>query len=131
MTEADAGPEVAAVQEPTPVASENEVLERAGPAVRRLMREHDVDSNAIRGTGRGGRITKSDVLDYIAQDSDAAGTQKYDAPTEVPSTPSAPERTERTEHTDRSERHQSLRAHQAHRAHQALQQGTVVNSAYP
>ena len=88
--EADAGPEVAAVQEPTPVASENEVLERAGPAVRRLMREHDVDSNAIRGTGRGGRITKSDVLDYIAQDSDAAGTQKYDAPTEAPSAPGAP-----------------------------------------
>ena len=88
--EVEAGPEVAAVQEPTPVASENEVLERAGPAVRRLMREHDVDSNAVRGTGRGGRITKSDVLDYIAQGSDAVGTQKIDAPVAAPSAPGAP-----------------------------------------
>ena len=77
--EATAVPEVATVRESTPTAADNEALERAGPAVRRLMREHQVDSNAVRGTGRGGRITKSDVLDYIARGSATTGRQEKDA----------------------------------------------------
>ena len=35
------------------------------PAVRRLVAEHNLDVKKIRGTGRGGRITKEDVLDFI------------------------------------------------------------------
>ena len=37
-----------------------------GPAVRKLVEEHDLDPGAIAGSGREGRITKGDVLDYIA-----------------------------------------------------------------
>jgi 2-oxoglutarate dehydrogenase E2 component (dihydrolipoamide succinyltransferase) len=37
-----------------------------GPAVRKLVEEHDLDPGSIAGSGREGRITKSDVLDYIA-----------------------------------------------------------------
>ncbi len=32
------------------------------PVVRRLLAEHDLDPSAIKGTGRGGRITREDVL---------------------------------------------------------------------
>ena len=39
---------------------------RMGPAVRKLVEEHDLDPAAISGSGREGRITKGDVLDYIA-----------------------------------------------------------------
>jgi 2-oxoglutarate dehydrogenase E2 component (dihydrolipoamide succinyltransferase) len=39
---------------------------RMGPAVRKLVEEHDLDPSAIAGSGREGRITKGDVLDYIA-----------------------------------------------------------------
>jgi 2-oxoglutarate dehydrogenase E2 component (dihydrolipoamide succinyltransferase) len=39
---------------------------RMGPAVRKLVEEHDLDPAAIAGSGREGRITKGDVLDYIA-----------------------------------------------------------------
>jgi 2-oxoglutarate dehydrogenase E2 component (dihydrolipoamide succinyltransferase) len=39
---------------------------RMGPAVRKLVEEHDLDPTAIAGSGREGRITKGDVLDYIA-----------------------------------------------------------------
>lgn len=39
--------------------------EGLSPAVRRLVAEHDLDINKIRGTGRGGRVTKADVLDFI------------------------------------------------------------------
>jgi 2-oxoglutarate dehydrogenase E2 component (dihydrolipoamide succinyltransferase) len=39
---------------------------KMGPAVRKLVEEHDLDPTAIAGSGREGRITKGDVLDYLA-----------------------------------------------------------------
>ena len=36
------------------------------PAVKQLAREHDVDLSSISGTGEGGRVTKKDLLDYVA-----------------------------------------------------------------
>jgi len=38
---------------------------RLSPAVRRLVSEHQLDVSAITGTGRDGRITRRDVVDYI------------------------------------------------------------------
>jgi len=38
---------------------------KMGPAVRKLVEEHDLDPKSIAGSGREGRITKGDVLDYI------------------------------------------------------------------
>lgn len=35
------------------------------PAVRRLIAEHNVDPKNISGTGRGGRVTHTDVLEYV------------------------------------------------------------------
>lgn len=35
------------------------------PAVRRLIAEHNVDPKNIQGTGRGGRVTHTDVLAYV------------------------------------------------------------------
>jgi 2-oxoglutarate dehydrogenase E2 component (dihydrolipoamide succinyltransferase) len=39
---------------------------RMGPAVRKLVEEHDLDPGSIAGSGREGRITKGDVLNYIS-----------------------------------------------------------------
>ncbi|HKN87988.1 MAG TPA: dihydrolipoamide acetyltransferase family protein [Nitrospiraceae bacterium] len=39
------------------------------PAVKQLAREHGVDLSQVKGSGAGGRITKKDVLDYVAQHS--------------------------------------------------------------
>ena len=38
---------------------------RLSPAVRRMVEEHDLDVNEIDGTGRGGVVTKGDVLQYL------------------------------------------------------------------
>ena len=35
------------------------------PAVRRLLREHELEASQIAGTGGGGRITREDVLGYV------------------------------------------------------------------
>ncbi len=37
------------------------------PAVRRLILENQLDPGVIKGTGKDGRITKTDVLDYLQQ----------------------------------------------------------------
>ncbi|HKO24194.1 MAG TPA: dihydrolipoamide acetyltransferase family protein [Chloroflexota bacterium] len=40
---------------------------RYSPVVRRLAQEHHLDLSQISGTGLGGRVTKDDVLQYIAE----------------------------------------------------------------
>lgn len=40
---------------------------RLSPAVRRAVRQHDVDVSAVAGTGRDGRITRADVDHYVSE----------------------------------------------------------------
>ena len=48
-------------------SSHVEERQRISPLARRLAREHDIDLNAIAGTGVGGRVRKEDILAYVAQ----------------------------------------------------------------
>lgn len=50
------------------------------PAVRRLLKEHNVDSSQVKGTGKGGRITHDDVLGYVRARSASGSTEKRTAP---------------------------------------------------
>ncbi len=45
---------------------------RLGPAARKLVEEHKLDVSRITGTGKGGRITKEDIVKYMKSDA-AAG----------------------------------------------------------
>jgi 2-oxoglutarate dehydrogenase E2 component (dihydrolipoamide succinyltransferase) len=58
------------------------------PVVARIAAEHNVDVGSVEGTGRGGRVTKKDILGYI--ESGEAG--QAPAPAEAPAeeAPSAP-----------------------------------------
>jgi 2-oxoisovalerate dehydrogenase E2 component (dihydrolipoyl transacylase) len=62
------------------------------PAVRMLVREHDVDLAQITGSGIGGRITKKDVLEYVQQRDAGAvgGTASARTPAGVPA-PATPQ----------------------------------------
>src|SRR5580765_4508640 len=42
------------------------------PVVARIASEHNVDPSQVSGTGRGGRVTKKDILDFIEQGPPAA-----------------------------------------------------------
>ncbi|HUD97596.1 MAG TPA: 2-oxoglutarate dehydrogenase complex dihydrolipoyllysine-residue succinyltransferase [Woeseiaceae bacterium] len=44
--------------------------DKLSPAVRRLLDEHDLDATVVIGSGRDGRITKSDVMEYLKSHSD-------------------------------------------------------------
>ncbi len=81
-----ASPPVSPTAPAAPVA---EYEGRMTPAVRRLAREHAVDLSRVPGTGFGGRVTRDDVLRYVAARGDssapltAAGSAP--APTTAPS----------------------------------------------
>jgi len=65
-------------------ASTHEKL-RSSPLVRRIAKENDLDLARVPGTGSSGRITKEDVLGFIAQKGDAKT-----APAAAPASPAAP-----------------------------------------
>jgi pyruvate/2-oxoglutarate dehydrogenase complex dihydrolipoamide acyltransferase (E2) component len=45
-----------------PAPADHDPNARMTPAVRRLLREHDLDAAQVKGTGGGGRITREDVV---------------------------------------------------------------------
>ena len=53
--------------EPAPTGEQHH-----SPAVRQMAKEHGIDLSHVKGTGVGGRVTKKDVLDFIAQSGDRA-----------------------------------------------------------
>lgn len=57
---------VAAAQEETPTKAQS-------PAVRRLILEHELDPSKIPASGKAGRLTKTDVLEYIENQKSNAG----------------------------------------------------------
>ncbi len=60
--------------------------DRLGPAARRLVEEHKLDSAAIAGTGRDGRVTKADVLDYLETRRATSSESEEDSPIAVATT---------------------------------------------
>lgn len=71
---------------PEPAAARGEAVipeeMRTSPAVRRLAREHRLDLTKIEGSGREGRVTKQDVLEYLE-------SAPEEAPEAAPAEPAA------------------------------------------
>ncbi len=66
---------------------------RMTPAVRRLVREHDLDVSTLSGSGTGGRVTREDVLNFINQrgaPAPASAPQPQPQPVAPPPQPVAP-----------------------------------------
>ncbi|CAG8639158.1 17357_t:CDS:2 [Rhizophagus irregularis] len=54
-----------------PLISGEKTHTLATPAVRRVAREHNIDISNIKGTGKNGRITKENILNYVAAGKEA------------------------------------------------------------
>jgi 2-oxoglutarate dehydrogenase E2 component (dihydrolipoamide succinyltransferase) len=71
----DAEPDESPEEEDEEAAEPGKAAGRLSPAVRRLVDEHELDPNDIRGRGRDGRITKADVMEFLEK-REAAGKDK-------------------------------------------------------
>jgi pyruvate dehydrogenase E2 component (dihydrolipoamide acetyltransferase) len=97
-SEGDDAAAEAAKPEPLPAEPEKPSAEPAGdgrregkfvsPVVARIAAEHDVDVTRVEGTGRGGRVTKKDILAFI--ESGAQAPVPEAAPQAEPAAPEAP-----------------------------------------
>ncbi len=68
---AEAAPAAAAAEPESSPAAEApppKSAPKTSPAVRRLLDEHDLDATMVTGTGKDGRITKADVMNFLKQD---------------------------------------------------------------
>jgi 2-oxoglutarate dehydrogenase E2 component (dihydrolipoamide succinyltransferase) len=70
---------------PAPVAKAAEAP--LSPAVRKMVEENKVDTTAVAGTGKDGRLTKGDVIAHLEKPAAPAPVQ---APAPAPRAPSAP-----------------------------------------
>ena len=109
------------------------------PAVRRLVVEHGLDPNAIPASGRGGRLTKEDVLEHLSQGKPAASAQpapKAEAPStgDTPRTDASPAGGDTSGERDGRERLEQrvamtrLRARVAERLVQAQQTAAILTT---
>jgi 2-oxoglutarate dehydrogenase E2 component (dihydrolipoamide succinyltransferase) len=80
---AAAGAAVAAPQEKPKAKAQPQKTAPALPAAQKLAAEKNVDTTAISGTGRGGRVTKGDVLGAI-QSAPQPAAKTSDAPAAAP-----------------------------------------------
>ena len=70
--------------EPKVMLRENvDMKTRFSPVVLRLAREHGIDLSKIKGTGRGGRITRKDILKYIKAEEERKESEMTMTLTEV------------------------------------------------
>ncbi|HEY7451769.1 MAG TPA: dihydrolipoamide acetyltransferase family protein [Candidatus Limnocylindria bacterium] len=82
-------PEPTASAEPAAAAMPDAGI-RMTPAVRRLVREHNLDVTQIPGTGAGGRVTRDDVLAFVAARDGSAAAPAPEAATPAPPPVEAP-----------------------------------------
>ena len=68
----------------TPQAAAGNADARMTPAVRQLLRQRNLSPEQIRGTGHGGRITREDVMAFVAAPATERGAG---TPTGTPATP--------------------------------------------
>jgi 2-oxoglutarate dehydrogenase E2 component (dihydrolipoamide succinyltransferase) len=85
-------PAVAAAAEADSEAGEVETGERvrSSPLVRKIARENNLDLSKVPGTGSAGRITKEDILGYLAKGAPAPAKPAAPAPAAPPAASPAP-----------------------------------------
>jgi pyruvate dehydrogenase E2 component (dihydrolipoamide acetyltransferase) len=88
----EAAPAAPAAPEPPPEPSEDG-KSFVSPVVARIASEHNVDVSQVQGTGRGGRVTKKDILAFVESGAQAAVPTAPAPPAEpapAPTPPAAP-----------------------------------------
>jgi 2-oxoglutarate dehydrogenase E2 component (dihydrolipoamide succinyltransferase) len=84
LAPAKAAPSASPAAAPT---AESDADVRSSPLVRKMAKEYNVDLTQVVGTGSGGRISKQDLLDYVAKGGKSVTTAAPVAAKPVPAEP--------------------------------------------
>jgi 2-oxoglutarate dehydrogenase E2 component (dihydrolipoamide succinyltransferase) len=98
-----------------------DVLERSGPAVRRLVEENKLDTDAIVASGKDGRLTKGDVLAQVERSATPAVTASQPMPV-------APATARRSDEREQRVRMTRLRKRIAERLKQAQNTAAMLTT---
>ena len=110
---------------PAPAAARVEASQTMSPAVRRIVAETGINPASVEGTGRGGRLTKGDVLAATAGGAQAAAP----APSaKAPSAPIAPAARPLGTRTERREPMSMLRRRIAERLVEAQSTAAILTT---
>jgi 2-oxoglutarate dehydrogenase E2 component (dihydrolipoamide succinyltransferase) len=90
---APAAPEPAPAPQPAAAPADGQQNGKSfvSPVVARIASEHGVDVSSVRGTGRGGRVTKKDILNYVESGPPAPPQEEAPAVAPEPAPAPAPE----------------------------------------
>ena len=116
-----------------PATPETEAEQALSPAVRRLIVENNLDAKAIPASGRDGRLTKEDVLAFMAQGKPSTPAPAASPAPAAPAAPAASAREPAAEPGDRGRLEQRvamtrLRARVAERLVQAQQTAAILTT---
>ena len=75
---------------PAATHTDDEQRSFVSPVVSRIAGEHGIDVSRVPGTGRGGRVTKKDILAFVESGAPAGPAAPVSAPTPAAPTPAAP-----------------------------------------
>jgi 2-oxoglutarate dehydrogenase E2 component (dihydrolipoamide succinyltransferase) len=117
-------PQPAAAQ-PAPARAAEPLI---APAARRLVKELELDPTEIQGTGRDGRIQKSDVIAFLDARERAAPPRDADAEAPLPSGPEQPRLTGEAGRPEQRVAMTRLRARVAERLVQAQQNAAILTT---
>src|SRR5690554_4905531 len=79
-----AGAVATASEAPAAATTDEGDSEVAGPAVRRMLAEHGLQVADVKGTGKGGRVTKEDVENHLSKAASASAAAAPAAPASAP-----------------------------------------------
>ena len=102
-----------------PASKDDLRRQKSSPLVRRIAREHNVDIQQINGTGISGRVTKSDILDFIESGKAAAARGAGHAAADPPARSRLSTGRPRRDRADDDHAAEDRRAHGAQRPHVA------------
>lgn len=104
---------------------------RLSPAVRRLLAEHQLDPAGLRGSGRGGRLTREDVVQALAaRQVPAAAVQAPPVRAEAPAATEAAQAPRVAAHVPHSSMRRRIAAHMQHSVSVAPHVTTVFEADF-
>ncbi|WP_165250613.1 2-oxoglutarate dehydrogenase complex dihydrolipoyllysine-residue succinyltransferase [Paludisphaera soli] len=129
--EAKADSKPAPTPQPKADAKPDQGAEHLSPAVRRVVAEEDVDPSQVEGTGKGGRLTKGDVLAHASSGASAKAAEPATSPAPAEAkapAPPAPKPAPAKEGRETRERMSGLRQRIAQRLVEAQQTAAILTT---